>query len=182
MIHTREKQQEAYEALKERFGYTNVLQAPRVEKVVVSVGTGSVSDKNKLEVIADRLAKITGQKPAPRPAKKSIASFKIREGDKIGYQVTLRGTRMWDFLDKLLHIGLPRTRDFRGLKPEAVDAVGNYTLGIREHTIFPETSDEEQRDIFGLAVTVVTTAKTPEEARALLAHLGFPLREEQPAA
>jgi large subunit ribosomal protein L5 len=168
-----------FSALKERFAYTNPMQAPKLEKVVVSVGTGRVDDPRKIELIQDRLAKITGQKPAPRPARQSIASFKIREGDIIGYQVTLRGTRMQHFLDKLIHLALPQTRDFRGLSEKSIDEMGNYTLGVREHTIFPETSDEELKDVFSLSVTIVTTAKSKEEAEALLRHLGLPLQKEE---
>lgn len=173
-----EKQKQAYATLKEQFGYKNVLQTPKVEKVVISTGVGKFDQKKK-ELIADRLAKITGQKPAPRGAKKSIASFKVRQGDVIGYQVTLRGARMRDFIEKLIHIALPRMRDFRGLSVQGIDEIGNFTLGLREHTIFPETSDEEQRDIFGLSVTVVTTAKSKAEAEAFLRHLGFPFKKEE---
>ncbi len=172
-----EKQKKTFTALKERFGYTNTLEAPRIEKIVISTGVGKISDPKKKELIQERLARITGQKAAPRGAKKSVASFKIREGDVIGYQVTLRGARMRHFLNRLLHISLPRMRDFRGLTVKAIDELGNFTIGIREHTIFPETSDEEQRDIFGLAITIVTTAKTKEEAQAFFEHLGFPFRK-----
>ena len=166
----------AYGALKTDFGYTNVMQAPKVEKVVVSVGTGRVQDKAKIALIQDRLAQITGQKPSPRPAKQSIASFKLREGDIIGYQITLRGARMMHFLDKLINLALPQTRDFRGLKVTAIDEMGNYTIGIKEHTIFPECGDEEIRDVFSLAVTIVTTAKDKKEAEAFLRHIGLPLQ------
>jgi large subunit ribosomal protein L5 len=166
-----------YATLKDTFGYRNVNQAPKITKVVVSVGTGRVQDKAQIALIQDRLAKITGQKAAPRAAKKSIASFKLREGDVIGYQVTLRGARMQHFLDKLIHIALPQTRDFRGLKTSSIDDMGNYTLGIKEHTIFPETADEELRDVFGMSVTIVTTAKTKPEAEALLRHVGLPLQK-----
>lgn len=173
----KEKMNTAFEALKSQFNYGNVMQTPRIEKVVISVGTGKVDDKNKIEVIQDRLARITGQKASPRPAKQSIASFKLREGDIIGYQVTLRGTRMRHFIDKLIHVALPQTRDFRGLKPTAIDEMGNITLGIKEHSIFPETADEDIKDVFGLAITIVTTAKTKEEAEALLRHIGLPLQK-----
>jgi len=173
-----EKQSSVFATLKEKFGYKNSLAAPRVAKVIVSTGTGKVADKNKIGVIQDRLAKITGQKAAPCGAKKSVAAFKLREGDIIGYQVTLRGKRMQDFLDRLVHIALPRTRDFRGIKTSAIDEMGNTTIGVREHTIFPETSDEEQKDIFGLSITLVTTAKNREEAEALLRHIGLPLQKE----
>ena len=175
---TKERQQSAYLALQERFGYTSPMQSPRTLKVVVSTGVGKKRDKKQIELIEDRLAKITGQKAAPRAARLSIASFKVREGDTVGLQVTLRGGRMYDFLDKLIHIALPRTRDFRGLKPAAIDEMGNLTIGIREHTIFPETSDEDLKDVFGFAVTIVTTAKSKDEAEAFFRHLGFPLRTE----
>lgn len=168
----------AYTALKEARGYKNMFQAPRLKKVVISTGVGKVKDKGKLEVIQDRLARITGQKVSPRGAKKSIASFKVRQGDIVGYQVTLRGQRMYDFLEKLVHIALPRTRDFRGLKPTAIDDMGNMTIGIKENTIFPETADEDLRDVFGFAVTVVSTAKGEEEAEAFYRHLGFPLKND----
>ncbi len=168
----------AYTALKGEFGYTNVMQAPKIEKVVVSVGTGRVQDKAKIALIQDRLAQITGQKASPRPAKQSIASFKLREGDIIGYQITLRGARMMHFLDKLIHLALPRTRDFHGLKVTAIDEMGNYTLGIKEHTIFPECGDEEIKDVFSLAITIVTTTNDKKESEALLRHIGLPLKKE----
>jgi large subunit ribosomal protein L5 len=171
------RMQSTFDALKSDFGYDNPMQAPHIEKVVVSVGTGRVQDKNQIALIQDRLARITGQKAAPRPAKQSIASFKLREGDIIGYQVTLRGERMIHFLDKLIHLALPQTRDFRGLKTTSIDEMGNYTIGIKEHTIFPETHDEELKDVFGLSVTLVTTAKTKPEAEALLRHIGLPLQK-----
>ncbi|MBX4189171.1 50S ribosomal protein L5 [Candidatus Parcubacteria bacterium] len=163
--------------IKKVSGYKNPMQAPRIAKVVVSVGVGSLKDKNKVKVIEDRLMKITGQKAAPRAAKIAIANFKSRQGDIVGYQVTLRGARMYDFLERLIHIALPRTKDFRGISREAVDEMGNYTLGIKEHTIFPETSDEELKDVFGMAITIVTTAKSKDEARTFLEHLGFPLKK-----
>ncbi len=166
----------AYTALKGEFGYKNVMQAPKIEKVVVSVGTGRVQDKAKIALIQDRLARITGQKAAPRPAKQSIASFKLREGDIIGYQATLRGKRMIHFLDRLIHLALPRTRDFHGLKVSAIDEMGNYTIGIKENTIFPECGDEEIKDVFSMAVTIVTTTRDKKAAEALLRHLGLPLK------
>lgn len=174
----KEKLNSVYTALKSDLGYENTMQAPRIEKVVVSVGTGRVSDKNRLKLIEDRLARITGQKPAPRPARMSIASFKLRQGDLIGYQITLRGKHMHAFLDKLIHLALPQTRDFRGLPVTAIDEMGNYSLGIKEHTIFPETSDEDIRDVFSMGVTIVTSAKTKKEAEALLRHVGLPLQKE----
>lgn len=178
MLLTKERQHTAFQALKGAFHYRNLFQSPRLTKVVVSVGVGRQRDKDRLKLIVDRLSKITGQRPAPRGAKKSIASFKVREGETVGYQVTLRGKHMYDFIDKLVHVALPRTKDFRGLSPDSIDAMGNFTVGIREHTIFPETSDEDLRDVFGLAVTVVTTGKRKEEVVALLLHLGFPLQKK----
>lgn len=168
----------AYDVLKDAFSYKNRMQTPRIEKVVLSVGTGKVEDKGKEQLIQDHLTKISGQKPAPRPAKQSIASFKLRQGDIIGYQVTLRGARMHNFLDKLVHIALPQTRDFRGIKPSAIDEMGNITIGVKEQTIFPETADVELKDVFGFAITIVTTAKSKEEAEALLRHIGLPLQKE----
>lgn len=166
-----------FAAAKEQFHFENPFQAPRVTKVVISTGVGKIQDKQKLALIQDRLAKITGQKSAPRGAKKSIATFKVRTGDIVGYQVTLRGNRMYDFLDRLINIALPRTRDFRGLSPKAFDSIGNFTIGIKEHTIFPETSDEEQRDVFGLAITIVTSTSDKVVAHAFLKHLGFPFQK-----
>ena len=172
-----EKQKSAFKTLKETFGYKNTMETPKITKVIVSVGTGSNKDKKKNEVIADRLAKITGQKPAVRASKKSIATFKVREGDPVGCQVTLRGSRMHDFINRLIHVALPRTKDFKGIKVEAIDEVGNYTLGMKEHSVFPETADEDIKDVFGLAVTIVTTSKDPKETLAYLTHLGFPFKK-----
>jgi large subunit ribosomal protein L5 len=173
----RELDKNSFVALKGTFGFTNPMQAPRLMKVVISTGIGSVKDKKKIELIADRLAKITGQKPAMRGSKKSIASFKVRTGDPVGYQITLRGKRMTDFLDRLIHIALPRTKDFRGISRTG-DEMGNYTLGIREHTIFPETSDEDLKDVFGIAATVVTSSNNKAQTLAFLEHLGFPFKKE----
>lgn len=166
----------SFKALGPTFGYTNVMQAPKIEKVIISTGVGKIEDKNKLALIQDRIALITGQKVAARPAKKSIASFKLREGEIVGYQVTLRGSNMFSFLDKLIHVALPQTRDFRGLKLSAIDEMGNMTIGIPEHTIFPETVNEEIKDVFGFAITIVTTAKSKKEAEALLRYIGLPLK------
>ncbi len=171
------KQQSAFKALQPVFGYKNVMQAPKVTKVIVSVGTGSFKDKKKSQLVEDRIAQITGQKASLRSAKKSIASFKLRAGDPVGYQVTLRGKRMEDFLTRLIHIAFPRTKDFRGINPGSVDEMGNFSVGIREHVIFPETSDEELKDVFGMSVTIVTSAKTKEESIALLRHIGMPLKK-----
>lgn len=182
MKSVKEIQKGAFEKMKGDFSYKNVMQAPKLTKVVVSVGTGSAKDKKRVaEIIPSRLAKITGQKPAPRSAKKSIATFKLRQGDAVGFQVTLRGDRMVAFLDKLLNIALPRTKDFRGISINSVDDMGNYTFGIKEHTIFPECSDEELRDVFGMAVTIVTTSKTKQETRSFLKLLGFPFKKEEDA-
>ncbi len=172
---TKQKQQTAYAALQAAFGYTSPMQSPRIEKIIVSTGVGKKRDKKQLELIENRLGKITGQKPSLRPARMSIASFKVREGDTVGMQVTLRGARMFDFIDKVIHIALPRTRDFRGLKATAIDEMGNLTIGIKDNTIFPETSDEDLKDVFGLAITIVTSATSKAEAEAFFRHLGMPL-------
>mgnify|MGYP003393691899 FL=1 len=174
----KEKTKKAFAGLKEKRGYKNPMEVPKITKVVVSVGVGSFKDKSKFKVVEDRLARITGQKASPRGAKISVASFKSRQGDTVGYQVTLRGARMYDFLDRLVHIALPRTKDFRGISPKSADEMGNYTLGIKEHNVFPETSDEELKDVFGLAITIVTTAKSREEVVDFLRFLGFPLGKE----
>ncbi|HVV38869.1 MAG TPA: 50S ribosomal protein L5 [Candidatus Paceibacterota bacterium] len=173
-----EQQKTVFADLKGNFGWVNVMQTPKIEKVVVSVGVGSTKDKKKVELIENRLATITGQKPAPRAAKKAIATFKTRLGDKVGYQVTLRGKRAEDFVNRLIHIALPRTKDFKGIPVTAIDEMGNYTLGIKEHSVFAETADEELKDIFGMAITVVTTAKNKDEAKAYLTHLGFPFKKD----
>ncbi|NCN08003.1 50S ribosomal protein L5 [Candidatus Parcubacteria bacterium] len=173
----KEKSNKAFEALKADRGYKTRMQSPKLVKVVVSSGVGSFKDKARFKIVEDRLARITGQKASPRGAKASIASFKSREGDVVGYQVTLRGKRMYDFIDKLVNIALPRTKDFRGISVDSADEMGNYTLGIKEHTIFPESADEELKDVFGLAITVVTTAKSKEEVIAFLTYLGFPFKK-----
>jgi len=178
-ISLKEKQNKAFESLKSTFGYTSTMQTPKITKVVVSCGTGSVKDKNKNKIIADRLTKITGQKPSLKSAKKSIATFKVREGDPVGYQVTLRGKRMFDFIDKLVYVAFPRTKDFRGLSSKGIDEMGNFTIGMKENSIFPESSDEELKDVFGLAVTIVTSAKNKKEAKAYLDFLGFPFKKEE---
>ncbi|HEY9481033.1 MAG TPA: 50S ribosomal protein L5 [Candidatus Paceibacterota bacterium] len=173
----KEKQSTAFETMKKEFGYKNVMQSPKINKVVVSVGVGSFKDKKKTELAADRLAKITGQKPILRGAKKSIASYKSREGDPMGYQVTLRGERMWNFLEKLVHIAIPRTKDFRGLPATSMDGMGGYSIGVKEHSIFPETSDEELKDVFGLGVTVLTNVKPKAETKRFLEIMGFPIKK-----
>ncbi len=173
-----DNQKKTFDTLKGDLGWSNVMQTPKVAKVVVSVGVGKMAkDKNKVELVAERLGRITGQKPVVRGAKKAIATYKTRIGDKVGYQVTLRGKRAEDFLNRLIHVALPRTKDFKGISASSVDDMGNYTLGIKEHSVFPETADEDIRDVFGMAVTVVTTAKSKAEAKAYLAHLGFPFKK-----
>lgn len=160
--------------MKKKFGYKNNLGVPRIVKVVISTGTGSLKDESKKEIIKKSMSMITGQKTFSNPAKKSIASFKLRKGIIIGYSVTLRSQRMYDFLQKLINVALPRVRDFRGLEPKSVDLAGNLSIGFKEHISFPETSGEDIRSAFGLNVTIVTNAKTKEEAFELLNLIGFP--------
>lgn len=174
----KEKTKEAYKELKDKLGLKNVMQAPKILKVVINSGVGSSKDKNRSEVVVDRLAKITGQKPTKRGAKQSIATFKTREGDVVGVAVTLRGAKMWGFLDRLVNVALPRTKDFRGISADAFDEMGNYTLGLKEHTVFPETADEDLKDVFGFSVTIVTNQKSKDSARAFLDHLGFPFKKK----
>ena len=171
-----EKEKEAYEILKEKFGYKNRMQSPRLLKVVISSGVGSFTDKNKAAQVKEKLALITGQAPASITAKKSVAGFKVREGQLSSYKITLRGKRASDFVDKLIHVALPRTRDFRGLSRGAADEMGNYTLGIKENSIFPETADQDIKDIFGMSITFVTSAKSKEEVIAFLEIIGLPLK------
>ncbi len=173
----KEKTKDAFKELKEKLNLKNSMQAPKILKVVVSSGVGSFSDKKKIDVVESRLAKITGQKPIRRGAKKSIATFKSREGDVVGVQVTLRGDRMWSFLDRMFNVALPRTKDFRGISIDAVDKMGNYTLSIKEHTVFPETGDEDLKDVFGFAVTIVTNLKNSESTKAFLKSLNFPFKK-----
>lgn len=177
MISLKEKQNKAFEALKGSMGLKNKMQTPKVLKVVLSSGTGSFKDKNKNKVVEDRLTKISGQKVMLKIAKKSVATFKVREGDPVGYQVTLRGQRMFDFLNKLVYIALPRTKDFRGLTTHAIDNMGNFTIGMKENSVFPESSDEELKDVFGLAVTIVTNIKDKNSAKTFLEYLGFPFKK-----
>ncbi len=173
-----DQQKTAYKTLKGQLGWTNVMQTPKVKKIVVSVGVGKMAkDKQKVELVAKRLAVITGQKPVVRGAKKSIATYKTRTGDKVGYQVTLRGKRMQDFLNRTIHIAMPRTKDFKGISATGIDEMGNYTLGIKENNVFPETADEELKDVFGLAITIVTSSRNKQEALAYLTHLGLPFKK-----
>jgi len=158
-------------------GYSNFMAVPKIEKVVINTGVGSVKDENKKKSIVESISMIAGLIPSPRKAKTSIASFKLREGQVVGYAVTLRGQRMRDFVSKLINVIIPRIRDFRGLDLNIVDSMGNMTIGFRDHTVFPETSEHDVRSAFGLAVTVTTTAKTKKEALALFLKLGFPFKK-----
>lgn len=168
---------EVIPAMRKKFGYKNVMAVPKIEKVVVNVGVGRMAAEPKFkERFELDLAMITGQKPAHRPARKSISGFKVREGMVVGYQVTLRRKRMYDFLDRLISIALPRTRDFRGIEVKKFDQKGNLNIGIQEHIIFPEVTYETSKDIFPFQITVATSAKTREEGIELLRLVGFPLK------
>jgi large subunit ribosomal protein L5 len=170
-------EREVVPALRKEFGYKNVMAVPRVRKVVVNMGLGEATSNAKLvEVGADELARITGQKPVTRRAKKSIAAFKVRKGMPIATMVTLRGERMWEFLDRLMTIALPRVRDFKGVSPRGFDGRGNYTLGLRDQLLFPEIDYMKVDKARGMNVSVVTSAKTDEEARKLLQFIGMPFR------
>jgi large subunit ribosomal protein L5 len=159
-----------------KFGYKTPMAVPRILKVVVNSGIGRVKDnKDAVLTVEKHLALITGQKPSPRPAKKAISSFKTREGQIVGYKVTLHGRKMYDFIERLINLAIPRTRDFQGISLRGVDQGGNLTLGIKEHIIFPETLGEDVKNIFGLEVTIVTNAKKRNEAIELLRLIGFPL-------
>ena len=165
-------------ALMKEFGYKNVMEVPRLTKVVVNVGVGEALDNAKaIEFTTNDIIQITGQKPVVTRAKKSIAAFKLREGRAIGVKVTLRGEKMWSFLTRLIHVALPRTRDFQGISPDSFDGRGNYTLGLREQLIFPEIDYDKIDKIRGMEVSIVTTARTDEEGRRLLAQLGMPFRQ-----
>jgi large subunit ribosomal protein L5 len=164
--------------LSEEFGYKNRMQVPVLDKVVINMGIGEgVNDRKKVEQAATDLGMIAGQKAVITKARKSIATFKVRDGQAIGCKVTLRKTRMYEFIDRLINIGLPRVRDFRGLNPKSFDGGGNYTIGIKEHIIFPEIDYDKATDIWGMDITVCTTAKTDAEARALLTAFNFPFRQ-----
>ena len=166
-------------ALKKEFGYTNVMAIPKIEKVVVNMGLGEATQNAKIvDTGADEVMKITGQKPVVTRAKKSIAQFKVRKGMPIGTMVTLRGERMWEFLDRLMSIALPRVRDFKGVSPKGFDGRGNYTLGLRDQLLFPEIDYMKVDKSRGMNVSVVTTAKTDEEARKLLQFIGMPFRQQ----
>jgi large subunit ribosomal protein L5 len=170
-------QNEAVAGLRKEFGYTNIMAVPKITKVVVNMGLGEATSNAKIiDVAADELARVTGQKAVTRRAKKSIAQFKVRQGMPIGTTVTLRGERMFEFLDRLIGIALPRVRDFRGISPKGFDGRGNYTLGLKDQLIFPEIDYMKVDKTRGMNISVVTTAKTDEEARKLLQLIGFPFR------
>ncbi|MCC6146390.1 MAG: 50S ribosomal protein L5 [Anaerolineaceae bacterium] len=172
-------QEEIVPAMVKALNFENIMQVPRIEKVVINIGMGEALDAPKvLEAASSDLGKITGQKPVITKARKSIANFKLREGRAIGAKVTLRGERMWAFLDRLLNIALPRVRDFRGVSPDAFDGRGNYTLGLREQLIFPEIDYDKIDKIRGMEITIVTTARSDDQAAVLLQLLGMPFRKE----
>lgn len=180
MNHLRERyQKEVAPALMKSLNLTNGMQVPRIKKVVVNVGVGEALDNPKaLEAVVEDITKISGQKPVITKARKSIAAFKLREGRAIGVKVTLRGERMWDFLDRLMNIALPRVRDFRGVPPDAFDGRGNYTLGLREQLVFPEIDYDKIDKLRGLEISIVTSARTDEEGRQLLKLLGMPFKKD----
>jgi large subunit ribosomal protein L5 len=167
-------------AMTEKFGYTNALQVPRLDKIVINMGVGEATqDKKKVEIAAAEMELIAGQKPVIARAKKSIAQFKLREGMPIGCKVTLRRDRMYEFLDRLITIALPRVRDFRGLNPKSLDGRGNYAMGLKEQLVFPEISYDKIEKVRGMDIIVTTTAKTDDEARELLRLFGFPFPQDQ---
>jgi large subunit ribosomal protein L5 len=169
--------QDVVPALMKRFSYTNVMQVPRLKSIVLNMGLGeAVGNPKLIDAAVGELTQITGQKPVVTKAKKSIATFKLREGMPIGAKVTLRRERMWEFLDRLVTLGLPRVRDFRGVSAKAFDGAGNYTLGLKEQIVFPEIDFDKVEKIKGMNITFVTTAGTDEEAKELLANLGMPFR------
>ncbi len=172
-------QQEVVPALQNAFSYRNIMEIPRIQKVVVNIGLGEAMGNSKaLEAAITDMTTITGQKPIQTKARKSIANFKLREGVIIGVKVTLRGDRMWAFIDRLLNVALPRVRDFRGVSPDAFDGRGNYTLGLRDQLIFPEIEYDKIDKLRGMEITIVSTAKNDEHARAMLKFLGMPFRKE----
>jgi large subunit ribosomal protein L5 len=171
-------EKEVLPGLMKEFGFKNPMQVPRLEKIVVNMGLGEAINNGKIiDASVEQLAAITGQKPVVTKARKSIANYKLRQGQSIGAMVTLRGDRMYEFLDRLVSIALPRVRDFKGVSPKAFDGKGNYTLGVREQIIFPEINYDKVERIKGLNITVVTTARNDEEGRALLRQLGVPFRQ-----
>src|SRR5512135_1374700 len=173
-------QQEAVPALQKAFNFTNIMEIPKIKKIVVNIGLGEAMGNSKaLDAAITDMTTITGQKPIQTKARKSIANFKLREGVIIGVKVTLRGDRMWAFLDRLLNVALPRVRDFRGVSADAFDGRGNYTLGLRDQLVFPEIEYDKIDKLRGLEVTIVTTAKDDEQARALLQLLGMPFGKKE---
>lgn len=163
--------------LVEEFGYKNVMAVPRLQKIVINVGVGeAIQDKKVLDIVVENIAQITGQTPVTTKAKKSISNFKLREGMPIGCKVTLRSRIMFEFLDRFINLALPRTRDFQGIPDKSFDGRGNYTVGIKEHTIFPEIDTDKATKIHGMDITFVTSAETDEEAFALLKHFGMPFK------
>lgn len=171
-------QEKVVPSLKQKYSYKNPMQVPTIEKIVINMGLGRLSDAGKdkkvIEEAVEELGRITGQRPVVRAAKKSIAGFKLREGLPVGVAVTLRGNRMYEFLDRLVNLALPRVRDFRGVSSKAFDGSGNYTLGLREQVIFPEIDYSKVQHVKGMNISIVTTAKTDEEARSLLQEFGMP--------
>jgi large subunit ribosomal protein L5 len=173
-----EYKEEILPQLMEKFDYNNVMEAPKLEKIVVNVGLGDAKEDTKLlDTVVDEIARITGQSPTVTRAKKSIANFKIREGMPVGVKVTLRGEQMFEFLYKLINITMPRIRDFRGVSPKSFDGRGNYSLGISEHTVFPEINIDDVDNVHGLEITIVTSAETDEEAFELLSIMGMPFKK-----
>lgn len=169
---------EVVPVLKKEFGYANPMEIPRVTKVVLNVGLGeAISNPKLIESVVNEISAITGQRAVVTKAKKSIAAFKLRQGMPIGVMVTLRGARMYEFLDRLMNVALPRVRDFRGVSPKAFDGKGNYALGIKEHIIFPEVSLDKIEKVYGMNICVITSARTDDEARALIKHMGMPFRK-----
>ncbi len=176
----KEYQEKILPSLTKDLDSNNKHAIPRLERVVINVGVGKLlAESRSLDDIIDSVSRLAGQKPVITLARQSISGFKMREGDKVGLKVTLRGNRMYDFIQRLVHVTLPRVRDFRGISPKSFDGNGNYTIGIKEHTAFPEISPDESANIFGLEVTVITTAKTDKEAKMLLKEMKFPLKNSQ---
>ena len=173
-----EYKEEILPQLMEKFNYNNVMEAPKLKKAVVNVGLGDAKEDTKLlDTVVDEIARITGQSPTVTRAKKSIANFKIREGMPVGVKVTLRGEQMFEFLYKLINVTMPRIRDFRGVSPKSFDGRGNYSLGISEHTVFPEINIDDVDDVHGMEITIVTSAETDEEAFELLSLMGMPYKK-----
>jgi len=174
----KEYRKEILPQLMEKFDYNNVMEAPKLEKIIVNVGLGDAKEDTKLlDTVVDEIARITGQSPTVTRAKKSIANFKIREGMPVGIKVSLRGEQMFEFLYKLINVTMPRIRDFRGISPKSFDGRGNYSLGISEHTVFPEINIDDVDDVHGMEITIVTSAETDEEAFELLSIMGMPFKK-----